>query len=424
MSEPRVEDLVARLERERLEADRRYNQALTALDAAIQSAPRLPQPPAPYDAAALASVNRAWDILPAGPPPMDRSFKGRLRAFIWRIVGPPLEGQKHFNASVVDHLNRNVAAQEQLPSAVGVLIEALQRDFQALVAFESLLVQYLQTLAAYIDTKDRTLGSADVRERLAIAEQRLLAFARHSEGEKLPAAGEPATRAATADAATYVGFEDRFRGPQQEIRRRVEDYLPILSSASDVVDIGCGRGELLDLLKQAGVRARGVDANVAMVEVCRSRGLNAESGDALRFLEQQPDGSIGGLTAIQVVEHFEPAYLARFLETAHQKMRAGAPLVLETINPACWMAFFETYIRDLTHQRPLHPETLRYLVQASGFHDVDVQFRQPVGEGDRLERVAPTSPDVAGLAHAINAHADKLNARLFSSMDYAIVARR
>ena len=451
MSEPRVEDLVARLERERLEADRRYNQALTALDAAIQSGPRLPQPPAPYDAAALASVNRAWDILPAGPPPLDRSFKGRLRAFIWRIVGPPLEGQKHFNASVVDHLNRNVAAQEQLPRAVGALIEELQRDFQALAAFESLLVQYLQTLTAYIDTKDRTLGSADVRERLAIAEQRLFALKRDVEqlpitdaqlkprptgeitdaqlklrptGEAPASVGRDFSRASTADAATYVGFEDRFRGPQQEIRRRVEDYLPILSSASDVVDIGCGRGELLDLLKQGGVRARGVDANVAMVEVCRSRGLTAEAGDALQFLEAQADGSIGGLTAIQVVEHFEPAYLARFLETAHHKMRPGAPLVLETINPACWMAFFETYIRDLTHQRPLHPETLRYLVQASGFHDVDVQFRQPVGEGDRLERVAAASPDLAGLAHAINAHADKLNARLFSSMDYAVIARR
>jgi len=448
VSEPRVEDLVARLERERLEADRRYNQALTALDAAIQSAPRLPQPPAPYDAAALASVNRTWDILPGGPPPLDRSFKGRLRAFIWRIVGPPLEGQKHFNASVVDHLNRNVAAQEQLPRAVGALIEELQRDLQALAAFESLLIQYLQTLTAYIDTKDRTLGSTDVRERLAIAEQRLFALKRDVEqlpmtdaqlklrptGEAptsvgrdfLPAeaSAKAGSRAGTADAATYVGFEDRFRGPQQEIRRRVEDYLPILSSASDVVDIGCGRGELLDLLKQAGVRARGLDANVAMVEVCRSRGLTAEAGDALQFLEAQPDGSIGGLTAIQVVEHFEPAYLARLLETAHHKMRAGAPLVLETINPACWMAFFETYIRDLTHQRPLHPETLRYLVQASGFHDVDVQFRQPVGEGDRLERVATASPDLAGLAHAINAHADKLNARLFSSMDYAIIARR
>ena len=111
-------------------------------------------------------------------------------------------------------------------------------------------------------------------------------------------------------------------------------------------------------------------------------------------------------------------------------MRPGGPLLLETINPACWMAFFETYIRDLTHQRPLHPDTLRYLVQASGFTHVDVQFRQPVRAEDRLDRL-PDAPKSAvypeGLAQvvaALNAQADKLNARLFSSMDYVVIARR
>ncbi len=143
--------------------------------------------------------------------------------------------------------------------------------------------------------------------------------------------------------------------------------MPLLATASDVVDIGCGRGELLALLAERGVTARGVDVNPAMVELCRSRGLAAEQGDALSFLERQADGSIGGLVAIQVVEHFAPAYLAQFLESAFHKMRPGAPLVLETINPACWKAFFDTYIRDLTHRQPLHPDTLRHLVQASGF---------------------------------------------------------
>jgi O-antigen chain-terminating methyltransferase len=427
---PPIEDLAARLERERAEADRRYNDALTALDRAIQSLPRLPAPPGAYDTHALATVNRAWDILPAGAPSLDRSLKGRLRGFIWRMVGPPLESQKHFNAALVDHLNRNVQAQEQLPGAFTATLEELRREFEALIRFESLLVQYVQTITAYVDTKDRTLGNADARERLAIAEQRLTALKR--DVEKLRASGAPvpgeaagATTTATTEAATYVGFEDRFRGSQHEISRRVEDYLPLLASASDVVDVGCGRGELLDLLKQHAVTARGVDVNLAMVELCRARGLSVDPGDALAYLGRQSDASIGGLVAIQVVEHFEPSYLAKFLETAHQKMRPGAPIILETINPACWMAFFETYIRDLTHQRPLHPETLRYLVQASGFQNVDVQFRQPVGEGDKLDRV-PSVPgaDLTRLADTINAHADKLNARLFSSMDYAVVGRR
>jgi 2-polyprenyl-3-methyl-5-hydroxy-6-metoxy-1,4-benzoquinol methylase len=435
VTEQSVEDLIARLERERAEADRLYNERLSALDGVIQSLPRLPPAPAGYDATMLSALNRGWDILPAGAPPIGRSLKGRLRALIWRIVGPPLETQKGFNASLVDHLNRNAQIHQELPRAIAALIEELQRSLEALIRFESLLVQYLQTITLYVDTKDRTMGTADVRERLAVAEQRLLALKRDvarlppltGNDAPTPNAQRTADAASTAtvEAATYVGFEDRFRGTQHEIRRRVEDYLPILSTASDVVDVGCGRGELLDMLKQRGVTARGVDVNPAMVEVCRSRGLAVDAGDAVGYLARQSDASIGALVAIQVVEHFEPAYLAHFLEAAHQKMRPGAPLILETINPACWMAFFETYIRDLTHQRPLHPDTLRYLVQASGFQNVDVQFRQPVSAADKLDRVeAPPLPGAATLADAINAHADKLNARLFSWMDYVVIARR
>ena len=198
------------------------------------------------------------------------------------------------------------------------------------------------------------------------------------------------------------------------------------------MDIGCGRGELLALLDERGVSARGVDVNVAMVEICRARGFAAEQDDALSFLERQPEGSIGGLVAIQVVEHFAPAYLTRFLQTAFHKMRPGAPLILETINPSCWMAFFETYLRDLTHRQPLHAETLKYLVQASGFTHADVQFRAPVSESDRLARVADASAEggagasgrQAHLVAVLNDHADKLNQRLFSFMDYVVVARR
>jgi 2-polyprenyl-3-methyl-5-hydroxy-6-metoxy-1,4-benzoquinol methylase len=439
--EQTIEDLLARLERERLAADRLYNDALTAVDRAIQRVPPLPDGPAPYDTSRLETLNRTWNLLPDGAPAVDASLKGRLRAFVWRMVGPSLETQKQFNAALVDHLNRNVAAHEQASRATSALIQAIGRELEALVRFESLLIQSLQTITVYVDSKDRSLGGSDIRQRLALTEQRVLALKRTIEERR---AGEPRAIAAThvsqdvvfgggVDALTYVGFEDRFRGTQQEIRRRVEDYLPILSAASDVVDIGCGRGELLTLLAERGIRARGVDANAAMVEVCRSRGLAAEEGDALSFLQRQSDASLGGVIAIQVVEHFAPPYLAKFLETAFHKMRPGAPLVLETINPSCWMAFFETYLRDVTHRQALHADTLRYLVQASGFMHVDVQFRAPVDEADRLAAVPAPDParpvdgradPIARLAAAVNDHAEKLNKRLFSHMDYVVIARR
>jgi SAM-dependent methyltransferase len=438
VSDQPVEDLAARLERERLDADRRYNDALTALDRALHQPAALPPAPARYDDFNVTALNAAWDILPSGAPPIDRSLKGRLRAFIWRLIGPPLETQRRFNAALVDHINRNVAAHQEAQRAIEALVDVARREFEARVRFESLLVQYLQTITIYVDTKDRAAGGRELRERVALAEERVLVLKREIDGvlarSPRPAAVEAAAAptppapdgvfSANVDSLTYVGFEDRFRGSQDEIRARLEDYLPLFSSASDVVDVGCGRGELLALLRQHGVSARGVDTNDGMVQLCRSRGFDVERGEALGFLERQRDRSLGGLAAIQVVEHFDPAYLVRFLEAAYHKMRDDAPLVLETINPACWMAFFETYIRDVTHRQPLHPDTLRYLVQASGFKSVDVRFRAPVRDGDRLDRLATADAALASVARVVNDHADKLNSRLFSSMDYAIVARR
>lgn len=446
MSERPLEDLLVRLERQRLEADRGYNEALTAVNRAIQPVPQLPDAPPAYDETNLGRLNAAWRIRSEeGEPSGEAGWRGRLRAVVRRLIDPPLERQEHFNAAVVEHFNRNLASARATPAATAEVILALQRALEGLYGFQSLLVQYLMTITAFVDTRDRRLGAEGIADRLQFVEQRLVALGR--EVDRLQRNGSRVPRAPTAQPAaagagesddafasplasvTYVGFEDRFRGTRQDIEARVQDYVPLLSGASHVVDIGCGRGELLDALQRSGVSARGVDTNHAMVELCRGRGLEVEESDALSFLRRQAPESVGGVVAIQVVEHFAPAYLTAFLAAAHDALAPGAPLVLETINPACWAAFFDTYIRDLTHQRPLHPDTLQYLVHASGFRDVDVQFRQPMRAADRLSRLEPEVRDAAppalrDVVDAINDHAHKLNARLFSSFDYVVVARR
>jgi 2-polyprenyl-3-methyl-5-hydroxy-6-metoxy-1,4-benzoquinol methylase len=431
-------DLFERLDRERRSADRQYNDALTALDRAHQDRQtRLPIPslPAFHDASQVERLNLGWEIV---QPVVDRSFKGRLRGFIWRVVGPALDGQQRFNAAVVDHVNRNAAAHDRAAQAAAALVEAARREIEALDRVEWLLLQFLQTITGYVDTKDRSGGGAELREQMALVQQRLAMVEREltrgierREAPGAAPAGRPIGQLPSVftglGSTVYLGFEDRFRGASGDIRQRLASYVPLFAGASNVLDVGCGRGELLELLQEHGVTARGIDTNQAMVDECRSRGLEVERADALTFLEGQKDASLGGLIAIQVVEHFEPAYLLQVLELAYQKLRPGAPLALETINPACWMAFFECYIRDLTHARPLHPETLGYLVQASGFTAVNIEYRAPVTEADRLERVsapAGADPATAAIAAAVNAHADKLNARLFSSMDYAVIARR
>ena len=221
-----------------------------------------------------------------------------------------------------------------------------------------------------------------------------------------------------------MGFEDQFRGSRDAIRARFESYLPLFDDASDVLEIGCGRGEFLDLLKARGVSARGIDLNHEMVEVCRTRGLDVTEADAVGYLSSVPDGSLGGIFSAQVVEHLQPGYLLRFLELAFVKLCPGGRLVLETLNPACWVAFFESYIRDITHVWPLHPETLKYLVVASGFNKATIEFRSPVPQQDRLQTVAlPAIADahLADLAEAFNANVEKLNSRIFAYLDYAVV---
>jgi O-antigen chain-terminating methyltransferase len=153
--------------------------------------------------------------------------------------------------------------------------------------------------------------------------------------------------------------------------------------------------------------------------------------DALAALCAMEDESIGGLMAAQVVEHLEPAYLTRLLAVAARKLRAGAPIVLETINPACWLAFFSSYIRDLTHVKPIHPETLQYLLRANGFERVSIRYSAPVPDEVRMKPVElgidvmrtsdPTAQALVTAAHTINANAAILNTLLFSYLDYAAV---
>ncbi len=443
-------DRATRLARERHDADRLYNEALTRLDRALAAAMRVPEVPPPYDRSLLDDINAKarWDILPSGAPAPAGGWRGWLTAFVWRLVGPALEQQRALNAAMVDHLNRNAAGHAATHRALADLVVAVGAQAEARASFDSRLIQFLQQITAFVESKDRELAAA-VAEVRAVAElsQRSSMMAKR-EVERYgthvaqgfspapaPAAPPASPAAGASDAYKYVGFEDLFRGSEDEIRARMRDYVPVFAGATDVLDIGCGRGELLALLKEAGIQARGLDLNHEMVEMCRERGLDAAEGDALDYLSGLADESLGGLIASQVVEHFEPGYLLRFLEVAYHKLRPGSKIVLETINPACWVAFFESYIRDLTHVRPLHPETLKFLLLSSGYATVDIVFRAPVPESGRLQPVTeppvpPGTPDDAPVrrlvewARTCNANVDRLNERMFTHLDYAAIGHR
>ena len=474
MHEP-LDETLRRLKQEKDEADRRYNEALTALDKSFGGPLSLPSAPPPYDEQQITPLNEAWNILPSPPP--SHGLGGRLRAFVWRAIGPYLQRQLTFNSRLVDHLNRNAVAHREahrsLEQALGVLNTYAARQAE----FQSRLLVMLQQITPYVDTKDRDSAGAslvlnaslsamadhlsrrseslatrdaryearagaiaaeqqDLRNLIGIAQQAALTAKREVERLKVPRGPQvPEDRGVqdvhevhgALDAYKYVSFENQFRGSRDVIRRRLESYLPYFEGASDILDVGCGRGEFLDLLAGRGIKARGIDVNHEMVEECRSRGLDASKADAVAYLSSLPDASLGGVFAAQVVEHLEPAYLLRFLELAFHKVRPGSRIVLETLNPACWVAFFESYIRDITHRWPLHPETLKYLVLASGFTAAAIEWRSPVPPQDRLQmiRLPPNAGNgLADLAETFNANVEKLNARMFTHMDYAVIGQK
>jgi len=487
------DDAVAGLAKARADADARYNQALSAVDAALLAVREAPHPPPPPDETQVTPLNERWRIVPEAPPIVGTWLQRKVAGLAWRVVAPALERQQAFNAALVDHVNRSVPVDRATRDAVDAALRFTSDALGELRAFHSALIVYFQQLTGFVDTKDfefaghirdryialdgavagltdeilkrwesmvareqrfaataTAIGAAqaessrEFRDAIAVLHQATIALKR--EVERIGTAAGPAfatsgAAAASPDVASarhappstvdnathgrfgawkYVGFEDRFRGSRDEIRRRLEAYVPLFAGATDVLDIGCGRGEFLNLLREHGIGARGLDLNHEMVEVCQAQGLEAVEGDALGYLRTLPDQSLGGLFAAQVAEHLEPDYLLELLEEAFVKLRPGSAIVLETINVASWFAFFSSYIRDITHVRPLHPDTLSYLLTAHGFQEVTVRYSAPYPERDKLVRVAGEGI----VEDALNANADKLNALLFTDMDYAAIGRR
>ena len=179
--------------------------------------------------------------------------------------------------------------------------------------------------------------------------------------------------------AAYLRFENTFRGSEELIRDRQRIYVPLLRDHRPVLDLGCGRGELLDLLRDASIPARGVDLDSAMVQRCREKGLEAELGDAVTTLIGLPEASVGAVIACQVIEHLPPTQLSDFLRSVRAALVPGGRLVLETVNPHAPQAL-KTFWVDVTHQHPLFPEVVLALCRMAGFPDAYVFY--PGGQRD------------------------------------------
>jgi SAM-dependent methyltransferase len=233
-------------------------------------------------------------------------------------------------------------------------------------------------------------------------------------GAATPAArGSEAKAALRADdplrAGLYVDFEEHFRGSEEDIRRRQKaDAARFRGAPGPVADLGCGRGEFLEALAGEGANGIGCDANPVMAGRAKEKGLAVDAADLFAWLAGQADGSLGGITAFQVVEHLAPASLFDLVELAARKLAPGGRVLFETVNPESVYAM-RWFWMDLTHVRPVPAPSLAQLLTASGFRDVSVEFRSPVPETEGLSAEASKDPRLAPIARL-----------LFAPQDYAV----
>jgi O-antigen chain-terminating methyltransferase len=259
--------------------------------------------------------------------------------------------------------------------------------------------------------EQRAATAADARRTVEL-EERLTRLERRERPVSAAASAPVAPMsAAPASFPDYFAFESRMRGSTESIRERQRPYVEDFRESAPVLDLGCGRGEFLALLRGAGIEARGVDLDEDMVAYARGEGLEVEHADAIQYLQGLEDGSLGGIFAAQLVEHVPAPSLVQLLELAAAKLCSGGLLVAETINPLSPLAL-RNYYADLTHAQPLVPETLELLARQVGFGNVELRYLNAPEE--RL--VEPPDPVIA-------ANVSRLNELLFGPLDYAVVAR-
>lgn len=217
----------------------------------------------------------------------------------------------------------------------------------------------------------------------------------------------------------YLDFENAFRGSEELIAKRQIQYLPYFRNCKKVLDIGCGRGEFLKLLKANNIDAEGVDLYEECVEKCRREGLKVICGDGIKYLKSQYGWD--GIFAAQLIEHLSLEQIITLCTEAYHRLDVGAYLILETPNPTKLGTFTNAFYMDPTHQKPVHPATMKYLLEKIGFKDVEIIFTKESEYGYTIPMIE--SSEINNL-EAFNHGMTVLNDLIFGSMDYAVIGRK
>ncbi len=352
-----------------------------------------------------------------------RGLLGRLIVLWKRLLGPFVkpaqqdlwDRQRTFNLIVLEHLIRNEEYRDDHRRRLEYL-EALDSE-----GIDEIM-RHNDALFARADQKvDRY--RREVRDLLGSLGAAL----------SVVKSGDPSQAVETVARAHeehgYLELERRYRGTEEEIRERISAYLPWLQKLPEggtVLDLGCGRGESLALLRDHGIPARGIDSSARMVALCLERGLEAAEGDLFKTLEELPEASLGGIVSFHVIEHLPGAALDRLVRLAYRALRPGGVLILETPNPLSMVVAARNFWLDPTHIRPVHPESLKLMYELAGFDPVERLDLRPFPLAERLPEIdlAKLPDEQKQLADRVNRLRDRLDELLFGYQDFGLIGRR
>ncbi|MBP5528608.1 MAG: methyltransferase domain-containing protein [Lachnospiraceae bacterium] len=348
-----------------------------------------------------------WSVNVNRPLITGDGFKGKIKSIVIRavrkMIRPVLfgivEDQRRFNKVCVQTLNELYAQKESLEQEKDELEEKVD-----------MLEKTLLQQGDYISEVNGEVQHLKVRERMQVT------TAAEGKSDNIQVSQKN-----VYDIVDYESFENHFRGTQEEIRAKQEEYLPYIKKGSRVIDLGSGRGEFLELLKENGFDACGVERYEKFATDTANRGLNVVQADALEYIKQLEEESVGTITAFQVAEHLDTVQLLELIITAYEKLEKGGVLIMETPNPRCLSIYTNSFYLDSTHTKPIHPKAMEYYAEVAGFSNISTLYTK----SSRVPYELPLIPEgTFGDSQKYNNGITLLSDLIWGSQDYALIAKK